>query len=145
MTLAGDYLVRDVEDGDQKSWAELYNAYREFYRVPADDESVATTWAWMIGSEHGLRGIVAVDVHGPVKALANLRLFARPSAGKTGFYLDDLFTAPTARGSGAASALLRRVAEIAEQEGATVVRWITAEDNDTARPAIQRIGPNSAP
>jgi GNAT superfamily N-acetyltransferase len=133
MTLASGYLVRDLEEGDRPSWVELYGGYREFYRVPANDEAVATTWEWMIGREHGLRGIVAIDARGQVTVLANLRLFARPSVGKMGLYLDDLFTAPAARGNGAASALLRRASEIANQEGANVVRWITADDNAVAR------------
>lgn len=133
MTLVSGYLVRDLEKSDRMSWVELYRGYREFYGVPASDEAVATTWGWMIGREHGLRGIVAIDARGQVMALANLRLFARPSAGKMGLYLDDLFTAPAARGTGAASALLRRASEIANQEGANIVRWITADDNAVAR------------
>jgi GNAT superfamily N-acetyltransferase len=127
------YLIRDVESGDAAAWSELYNGYREFYGVPADDVAVATTWAWMIGREFGLRGIVATDERGQVIALANLRLFARPSVGRMGLYLDDLFTAPGSRGSGAAGALLERTAQIAAEEGANVVRWITAGDNSTAR------------
>jgi GNAT superfamily N-acetyltransferase len=127
------YLVRDIEAADAASWAELYNGYREFYGVPADDDAVAATWAWMIGREFGLRGIVAADERGQVIALANLRLFARPSVAKMGLYLDDLFTAPGSRGSGAAGALLERAAQIATEEGANVVRWITADDNSTAR------------
>lgn len=133
MTSVGGYRVRDLERGDRSSWSELYRGYREFYRVPANDEAVATTWEWMITREHGLRGIVAIDARGQVTALANLRLFARPSSGTMGLYLDDLFTAPAARGSGAASALLGRASEIANEEGANVVRWITEDDNAVAR------------
>jgi len=87
----------------------------------------------MLDRQHGLRGIVAVTPGGDVVALANLRLFARPSVGKMGLYLDDLYTLPSSRGSGAAGALLARAAEIATEEGANVVRWITASDNATAR------------
>ncbi len=50
-----------------------------------------------------------------------------------GLYLDDLFTAPEARGSGAASALLKHAAEVAGEGGGSVVRWITAADNAAAR------------
>ena len=50
-----------------------------------------------------------------------------------GLYLDDLFTAPETRGRGAASALLTDAAERARAGGASVVRWITAADNATAR------------
>jgi GNAT superfamily N-acetyltransferase len=127
------HVVRDIEVGDAQSWARLYNGYRSFYDVSADDTAVATTWSWMLGRQHGLRGIVAVNPDGEIVALENLRLFARPSVGKMGLYLDDLFTLPSSRGTGAASALLVRAAEIATEEGANVVRWITAADNVKAR------------
>ena len=133
MTSTAAYLIRDIQRGDAESWARLYSGYRSFYETLADDSAVAITWGWMLGREHGLRGIVAVAPGGEVVALANLRLFARPSIGKMGLYLDDLFTIPSSRGSGAATALLARAAEIAADEGANVVRWITASDNVKAR------------
>ena len=133
MTSAGEILVRDIQAMDAEPWTRLYNGYRQFYNLQADDAAVATTWEWMLARQHGLRGIVAVRPDGEVVALANLRTFARPSTASMGLYLDDLFTAPSARGSGAASALLRRAAEIAAEDGANVVRWITASDNTKAR------------
>ena len=65
--------------------------------------------------------------------LAHYRRFARPSTGSVGIFLDDLFTSPHARGSGVGRALLRELSSVAEQEGNSVVRWITAEGNTRAR------------
>jgi GNAT superfamily N-acetyltransferase len=78
-------------------------------------------------------------VDGEVQGLAHFRTFARPLAASKGLYLDDLFTSPSARGKGLAAALLTRLAEIARDEGATVVRWITASDNETARSLYDRV------
>jgi ribosomal protein S18 acetylase RimI-like enzyme len=125
--------VRDVTEADAEAWAALFTGYRTFYKLPLDDAAVATTWRWVLSREHGLRSIVAVAADGTLLALANLRIFARPSVGGMGLYLDDLFTSPEARGQGAASALLTRAAEIAGENGAQVVRWITATDNTAAR------------
>ncbi len=125
--------VRMVEPGDESVWAELYAGYRGFYRLPDDPDAVATTWRWVRDGEHGLVGLVAVDDDDVPVALANLRWFARPSSATVGLYLDDLFTAPEARGSGAASTLLEHAAERARAGGASVVRWITAADNAAAR------------
>jgi len=111
----------------------LYGGYRAFYRLPEDAEAVATTWRWVRTREHGLRGLVAVDEDDRPVALANVRWFARPSTATVGLYLDDLFTAPEARGLGAAAVLLDHAARIAGEAGASVVRWITASDNATAR------------
>ena len=125
--------IRVVEPRDAEAWAELYAGYRAFYGLPDDPVAVLTTWRWVRDGEHGLVGLVAVDEHDRPVALANLRWFARPSSATIGLYLDDLFTASDARGSGAASALLTDAAERAGAGGASVVRWITAADNATAR------------
>ena len=47
-------------------------------------------------------------------------------------YLQDLFTAPAARGSGAGRALIAAVCERAKGQGASRVYWLTREDNATA-------------
>ncbi|HYP73412.1 MAG TPA: GNAT family N-acetyltransferase, partial [Microbacterium sp.] len=98
--------VRLVEPGDENGWAELYAAYRSFYRLPDDPAAVAKTWKWVRDGEHGIVGLVAIDDDDAPVALANLRWFARPSSATIGLYVDDLFTVPAARGRGAASALL---------------------------------------
>lgn len=125
--------VRPVRPSDEQAWAELYAGYRAFYRLPDAPEAVAATWRWVSGGEHGLLGLVAVDADDRPVGLANLRRFARPSTVTIGLYLDDLFTAPTARGAGVATALLHEAAAVAAAEGASVVRWITAQDNAVAR------------
>ncbi len=48
-------------------------------------------------------------------------------------YLQDLFTAPEARGQGAGRALIEAVYERAEVAGASRVYWLTHEANATAR------------
>ncbi|MCU1585742.1 MAG: acetyltransferase [Microbacteriaceae bacterium] len=118
---------------DETSWSTLYAGYREFYNTPVDPDVVATAWRWVRDREHGMRGLVAEDATGDIVALANIRLFARPSVGRLGLYLDDLFTAPASRGFGHAGALLDHIAALAKQEGASIVRWITAGDNLQAR------------
>ena len=125
--------VRGVDSRDEERWRSLYSAYRAFYRLPEDEVAVDTTWRWVLGGEHSLFGLVAVDSADSPMALANLRWFARPSTGTIGLYLDDLYTDEAQRGQGAGAALLARAAEIAGEGGASVVRWITATDNTAAR------------
>jgi GNAT superfamily N-acetyltransferase len=125
--------VRAVETRDEDEWMRLYAGYRAFYRLADDPAAVAKTWQWVRDGEHSLVGLVAVDDADRPVALANLRWFARPSSATLGLYLDDLFTDPEVRGSGAGSALLEHAARRAGDGGASVVRWITAADNATAR------------
>lgn len=124
--------VRTVTAEDAETWAVLYGGYRAFYNLPEDPAAIARTWEWIVNAEHGLVGLVATEDDVPV-GLANLRWFARPSTAAMGLYLDDLFTSPDVRSRGVGRALLKRAAEIAGEDGANVVRWITAADNATAR------------
>jgi GNAT superfamily N-acetyltransferase len=131
--------VRDIRSEDEPRWRELFEGYRAFYRLPADAAAVARTWEWVSSGAHGLSGLVAVR-DDRVVGIAHLRLYARPSAGRLGMFLDDLFTAPEARGSGVATALLRETAERAARADADVIRWTTATDNAAARGVYDRVG-----
>lgn len=131
-------LVRPVAGADHAAWRALYRGYRDFYEQPHDEAVYETVWGWLMDPGHETRGLVA-ERHGELLGLGHFRRFARPLSGSTGLFLDDLFTAPEARGSGAGGAILQHLAEIARDEGATVVRWITAENNATARSLYDRL------
>ena len=60
-------------------------------------------------------------------------------AAATGCFLDDLFVAPEARGSGVADALIGEVKKIAQKRGWSLVRWITAEDNYRGRGVYDKL------
>lgn len=130
--------VRPIAARDESSWADLFTGYRSHHSETGDPEIVKNAWEWLLHREHALLGLVAVDEDDTPIALANLRWFARPDDGDIALFLDDLFTAPEARGSGAAGALLREAAAIAAEGGAAVVRWMTADDNTTARRLYDR-------
>lgn len=135
---AGRVCVRDVAPDDRETWAALYRGYRDFYEKPHDPSVYDTVWGWLTDPAHETRGLIA-EVDGAPIGLAHYRAYARPMYGDSGFYLDDLFTAPDARGTGAGTAILRRLAEIARDEGASLVRWITDESNATARSLYDRV------
>ncbi|GAA1314802.1 GNAT family N-acetyltransferase [Leucobacter albus] len=131
-------ILRAINPGDRESWEACFRGYREFYKQPHDPEVIERVWAWLDDPSHETRGIAAVE-GGKVIGFAHFRTFARPLSGLTGLYLDDLFTSPAARGKGVATALIARLGVIAEVEGASVVRWITAESNTTARSIYDRV------
>ncbi|MGN6742975.1 MAG: GNAT family N-acetyltransferase [Amnibacterium sp.] len=128
----GDVLIRPLEQADHDRWAELYRGYRAFYELAPSDDVVERVWGWLRDPAAELSAFVA-ERDGRVVGLAHYRRFLRPSSGSTGLYLDDLFTDPDARGAGVGRALLLRLARLAGEEGASVVRWITDTDNARAR------------
>lgn len=131
-------IVRAINPGDREWWEASFRGYRDFYKQPHDPEIIERVWGWLNDPTHETRGIAAVQ-GGRVIGIAHFRTFARPLAGSTGLYLDDLFTTPEARGQGVATALLKRLGVIASVEGASVVRWITADSNTAARKIYDRV------
>src|SRR3954466_15727846 len=121
-------VVRPIEQGDQAAWEELFHAYRTFYEYDEEQDVVDRVWAWIHDATHETNALVAL-VDDEVVGFAHHREFARPSSGKRGLYLDDLFTAPEVRGRGVGRALITRLGELAAERGMNKVRWITAEDN----------------
>jgi Acetyltransferases len=132
MTSETAVTVRALQASDRSEWADLYRGYRAFYKEVPNEDVIGTVWEWLNDPEHELDALVAV-LGGRVVGLAHVRPYSEPSSATVGLFLDDLFTAPDARGRGVAHALLGELAAVAEREGYEVVRWITAEDNKRAR------------
>ncbi|HEY1530784.1 MAG TPA: GNAT family N-acetyltransferase [Galbitalea sp.] len=131
--------VRDLEERDRTVWQELYAGYGEFYKTPLSDEKADRVWAWLMDPNYEAFGLVAVDENDSPIAIAHYRQFARLLADGIGIYLDDLFTAANARGTGGGTALIGRLEEIAHERGAEVVRWITANDNFVGQKLYDRL------
>ena len=130
--------VRAVAADDRQRWEELFHGYRTFYENPHDEAVAERVWGWLLDPAHQVEGLVA-ELDGAVVGIAHWRRFERPSVGETGIYLDDLFADPAARGRGVGAALIAQLQQIARDEGATVVRWITADDNATAQRLYDRV------
>ncbi|GAA4283657.1 GNAT family N-acetyltransferase [Brevibacterium daeguense] len=132
MSQAPTVSVRPLEYADEGRWRELFRGYRDFYRLEESEDVVSRVWGWLMDPTHECQGLVAEAEPGIV-AIAHFRRFSRPSTGTVGIWLDDLFTDAEDRGRGAARALIQRLTEIAGAEGRSIVRWITAEDNQQAQ------------
>jgi GNAT superfamily N-acetyltransferase len=131
-------VVRRVAQADRAGWDRLYAGYAEFYGVEQTPAMRDRAWAWIHDPAHEVEGLVA-ERDGDLVGLAHFRAFARPLSATVGGFLDDLFVAPEARGTGAAEALIRAVAEQGRERGWSVIRWITAGDNVRARRLYDRL------
>lgn len=131
-------IIEAPNPEDFAEWARLYAGYAAFYGVTQTDEMRARVWGWLHDDSHSTKGFVARGATGLI-GLAHYRPFARPLSASTGGFLDDLFVDPQARGSGAAAGLIDAVQKRGREQGWTVLRWITAEDNAPARGLYDRV------
>jgi GNAT superfamily N-acetyltransferase len=77
------------------------------------------------------------------KLVGITHFFIHPStSGPDVCYLQDLFTAPEARGLGAARALIAAVRDWAKDEGCARLYWNTHESNATARRLYDQVADN---
>jgi len=131
--------VRPVATDDRPSWERLFVAYGAFYETEFGAEVLAGVWTWLTDDTHEVNALVAVDGSGEIVGFAHYRRLADTFTAGPGWFLDDLYVDPAARGIGAATALVDAVAELAAAQGGGTLRWITAADNSTAQRLYDRI------
>lgn len=127
--------VRAVSPSDRVAWSRLFVDYGVFYGESFGPEIVDGVWAWLMDADHEVKGLLA-SLDGRVVGFTNYRRLWDTFTAGPSWSLDDLYTAPTARGHGIATALISAVQDKAA--GATV-RWITAADNTTAQRVYDRV------
>lgn len=120
-------------------WDKLYAGYAAFYRVDQNQQMRDRVWGWINDPAEELEALIALDERDTVVGLAHFRQYTRPLMASRGGFLDDLFVAETARGAGAAQALIEAVAAEGRKRGWTVIRWITRDNNYRARSAYDRL------
>lgn len=125
-------LVRAVSAEDQEAWQRLFKAYGVFYETAFDDDVCQGVWRWLMEDNHPVQCFVA-EKAGVVVGFAHLRAQHDTFTAGPSWFLDDLFTAPEARGNGVATALIEHVKNFAGTQGGGTLRWITAADNHGAQ------------
>ncbi|MFK4788650.1 GNAT family N-acetyltransferase [Microbacterium sp. ZW T5_56] len=124
--------VRPLRANDESSWRELFRQYREFYQLTESEDVVSRAWAWLTDPTHECSALVA-EIDGELVGFAHHRPISSPYTGTTGVFLDDLFTAPSARGRGVGRALIQDLRHLAASQGRGFVQWVTADDNHQAQ------------
>lgn len=124
--------LRRLAAQDRADWEPLWAAYCAFYR--ADVDAGITTHTFGRLCEGGnLIGFIAFDAQGAAVGFVNA-LFHESTWSMNGYcYLEDLYVAPVARGSGVARLLIEQVYAAADARAAERVYWHTQEFNAAAR------------
>jgi len=132
--------VRPLERGDEAAWRGLWRGYLDFYETELPDAVYAASFARMtdpaVGDYHGL---LALRDGAPV-GLAHYIFHRHGWQLEEICYLQDLYVAPEARGTGAGRRLIEAVYAAADAAGRPNVYWLTQEFNAAARRLYDRIG-----
>jgi GNAT superfamily N-acetyltransferase len=131
--------VRMLTPADYAAWLPLWAGYNTFYQ--ADVPAAVTSETWRRFHDP----VVPMFVLGAFRAEQELIGFATYQFHLSSWsigpvcYLEDLFTAPTARGLGAGAAMIAAVAEAARTAQATRLYWVTHQTNKTAQALYDRV------
>ncbi len=130
--------VRPIAAQDEAVWRDLFLAYGVFYETAFTEPQISTVWAWLMDPNHPTKAWVA-ELDDTVVGFAHMRTHSDTFTGGPAWFLDDLYTAPAARGHGAGTAIITALRTFADAHGGGTISWITAADNTTAQSVYQKL------
>lgn len=135
-----DVRVRPLGPQDRAAWEPLWAGYLEFYGTAVPAATTDLTWARLLDPAEPMHGLCAAEGEGgPLLGMVHF-IFHRSTWTPGDYcYLQDLFTAETARGRGVGRALIEAVYGRAREAGASRVYWLTQAGNATARALYDRV------
>lgn len=130
--------IEPIARHQKAAWRKLYNGYAAFYEAGLPDAVAERVWGWLHDPDHPLEGVIALAGIRPL-GIAHFRACPNPLRGAEIGFLDDLFVLPDERAQGAGRALLDHIHRQARRRGWSVVRWITAAENERARALYDQV------
>jgi GNAT superfamily N-acetyltransferase len=132
-------VIRALTAADFAPWEQLWLAYLRFYRAEVTSDVTAATFRRLCDQTDGMIGLVATDEQGALVGLAHLVFHPSTWSVSPYCYLEDLFVAPGARGTGTAYQLLEAAFAEAGRRGAARTYWETQEFNAPARSLYDQV------
>ena len=139
-------VVREVRREDYERWVPLWVGYNAFYgrhgETALPEAVTAMTWARFFDAYEPVHALVA-ELDGELLGLTHYLFHRSTTMIEPVCYLQDLFTAETARGKGVGRALIEEVYRRAREAGATRLYWLTHETNATAMQLYDKVAEKS--
>lgn len=127
------YAIRTLQSADRPQWNVLWRGYLDFYQTEVPAEVSDLTWLRLLDPEAPILGFCAARSDGVLLGIVHYLFHPVTWSAGPRCYLEDLFTAPEARGRGVGRALIEAVYAAADRRGADQVYWLTQDSNATAR------------
>ena len=135
-------MIRMLQHGDQAQWRALWTDYLSFDGSVLDAAVNEQTWTRLLDKSEPMHGALAFAGDEPVGFVHYV--FHRSTwTLSDSCYLQDLFVAPAARGSGYGRALIAHVSDAVAAAGSSSVYWQTQHDNATAIALYEKVAQRS--
>ena len=132
-------IIRPISRADEADWRRLWQAYLAFYGTELPEEIFSSSFSRLTDPDvSDYQGLLAVGPDGAV-GLVHYIFHRHGWRIEDVVYLQDLFVAPEARGTGAGRALIEAVYAAADAAGCPSVYWLTQDFNADARKLYDRI------
>ncbi|GLQ93800.1 GNAT family N-acetyltransferase [Dyella acidisoli] len=144
--MSPSFAIRSIRKTDFASWLPLWDGYNAFYgrsgptALPADITQM--TWQRFLDVYEPVHALVA-ERDGELLGLAHYLFHRSTIQLEPSCYLQDLFTASSARGMGVGRALIEAVYQTAVETGCRRVYWQTHETNGTAMQLYDKLAEKS--
>lgn len=128
--------IRPILPSDFPAWQVLWDGYNAFYgrsgETALSPEVTRMTWSRFFDAYEPVHALVAEGADGGLLGLVHFLYHRSTTHIAPVCYLQDLFTAESARGRGVGRALIEAVADRARAAGGERVYWHTHETNTVA-------------
>ena len=128
---ASTLTVRPATAADDAAWLPLWRGYQAFYKVEQSEDQTRITWQRLLDPAEPMH-LALAERDGVVVGMVHFIEHRTCWSEANSVYLQDLFTAPAARGHGVGRALIEHVCERARAMGCAKVHWLTHETNAVA-------------
>lgn len=134
-----DLWLRPLGPDDWEAWRRLWRGYLAFYGTAVGEEVEETTFARLLGDDPNDFAAI-IGGRGDLPLGLTHYLFHRHCWRiENVVYLQDLFVAEEARGTGLGRALIEAVYKAADDANCPTVYWLTQEDNAVGRRLYDRV------
>ncbi|MGJ6966507.1 GNAT family N-acetyltransferase [Streptosporangium sp. G11] len=131
--------IGKLTSADRAHWEILFRGYNDFYERTLTPQLYDRAWDEF--REDVRMHALGAKLDGELAGIAHFLIHASTTSPDV-CYLQDLFTAPQARGKGAGRALIEAVTEWARARDCSRVYWSTQETNTAARGLYDKIAVN---
>jgi GNAT superfamily N-acetyltransferase len=134
--------LRLAQTQDFAQWLVLWDAYQSFYKVSIPAATTELTWKRFHDPAEPVHCAVA-ERDGRLVGMVHYLFHRSCWTAADSCYLQDLFTAPEARGMGIGRALIQHVYAKAAEAGVPRVWWLTHETNAQAMRLYDQVADKS--